>query len=219
MPAHPLADHRCGTRLARGRLSALRARGSAMIELALFMSAAVPLLAGLTSVGVRLGRSIQAIQMTRDVGHMYALGADFTLAGTKAIAQSLAGGFSLADNGSAVLLFSRVTKIQQVDCTAAGLSTCPNLNLPVFTQRVVVGNDDLRTSTYGTPPSAYVGSKGMIAAVDYCKQSTLVANGFETTLSLQPGQASWMVEGYFYMPELHIFSVENQGGIYVRLLF
>jgi hypothetical protein len=190
-----------------------------MIELALYMSVAIPMLCGLTSVGVRLGRSLQAIQVTRDVGHMYALGADFTLAGTQAISQTLAGSFSLAGNGTAVLIFSRVAKIQQVDCTAADLATCPNLNLPVFTQRVVVGNAALRPSTYGTPPGIYIGSKGMILPVDYCKQGALIANGFESTLSLQPGQASWMVEGYFYMPDLNIFSLENQGGVYVRLLF
>ena len=213
MPAHL---HASRTRRCQPRGGV---RGSLMIELALFMSMAVPLLCGLTSVGIRLGRSIVAIQVTRDTGHMYALGADFSLTGTQAIAQTLAGGYSLTANGTAVLIFSRVAKVQQVDCTAAGLSNCPNLNQPVFTQRVVVGNSNLRASNFGTPQSLYVGAKGMIASVDYCKQFTLVANGFESVLSLQSGQASWMVEGYFSMPDLNVFSPENQGGSYVRLLF
>jgi hypothetical protein len=213
LPAHLHADRSQSMRVCHA------VRGSAMIELALYMSFAVPMLCGLTSVGVRLGRSILAIQVTRDTGHMYALGADFTLSGTQAIAQTLAGGFSLTSNGTAVLIFSRVTKVQQVDCTAAGLPNCPNLNQAVFTQQVVVGNSTLRSSNFGTPSSTYVGSKGMITSSNYCKQSSLIANGFEVVLSLQPGQASWMVEGYFIMPELNIFSAPNRGGVYERLLF
>jgi hypothetical protein len=213
LPAHL---HVSRTPLLRARRNV---RGSLMIELALYMSAAIPLLCGLASVGLRLGRSIQAVQVTRDTGHMYALGADLTLPGTQAIAQELAGGFSLTSTGTAVLIFSRVAKVQQVDCTAAGLSTCPNLNLPVFTQQVVVGNSSLRASNFGTPAPSYIGSKGMIASTDYCKQASLVANGFESTLSLQPGQASWMVEGYFAMPDLNVFAAQYQGGAYVRLLF
>ena len=213
MPAHRFANHPRSTPARRP------VRGNAMLELALYMSVGIPMVCGLTSVGIRLGRSIQATQITRDAGHMYALGADFTLAGTQAIIQTVSGGFTLTGSGTAVLIFSRVAKVQQVDCTAAGLSNCPNLNQPVFTQRVVVGNSGLRASTFGTPLSSYVGSKGMIASVDYCKQASLIANGFESVLSLQPGQASWMVEGYFYMPDLNIFTAENQGGVYVRLLF
>ena len=61
----------------------------------MYLSVAGPLLLGLTNVGVRLGRGIQATQVTRDVAHMYALGADFTLSGTQAIARTLASGFDL----------------------------------------------------------------------------------------------------------------------------
>ena len=194
-------------------------RGVAMMELALFVSMAVPLLFGLTAIGVRLGRGIQATQVTRDVGHMYVLGADFTLAGTQAIAQRLAGGFRLAADGTAVLILSRVAKVQQVDCTAAGLPNCPNLGLPVFTQRIAFGNQSLRASNHGTPPANYVGAKGIIPSVDYCRETSLVATNFESLMSLQPGQATWMVEGFFAMPDLNLLSTGYQGGLYVRLFF
>jgi len=194
------------------------AAGSALIEIAMFLSVAGPLLLGLTNIGVRLGRGIQATQVTRDVAHMYALGADFTLSGTQAIARTLASGFDLSSTGKAVLIFSRLTKVSQVDCTAAGLSNCPNLDQPVFTQRIVMGNASLRASSYGTPPAMYVGTQGNIASADYCKQSTLVANGFEGVISLAEDQAAWMVEGYFSMPDLNPLG-GNSGGVYVRLLF
>ena len=93
---------------------------------------------------------------------MYALGADFSLPGTQAIARTLSRDYNLSATGRAVLLFSRIMKVQQIDCDAAGLHTCPNLNLPVFTQRIVMGNPALRTSQFGTPPPAYIGAAGTL---------------------------------------------------------
>jgi hypothetical protein len=189
-----------------------------MIEIAMYLSVAGPLLLQLTNVGVRLGRGIQATQVTRDVAHMYALGADFTLPGTQSIARTLGSGFDLTSTGNSVLIFSRLTKVSQVNCTAAGLSNCPNLTQAVFTQRIVLGNASLRASTYGTPPGIYIGTQGTIASADYCKQSTLVAANFEPVISLQQDQVTWMVEGYFSMPDLNPLG-GNTGGVYVRLLF
>ncbi|MEO8369850.1 MAG: hypothetical protein ABI806_11670 [Candidatus Solibacter sp.] len=200
--------------------SAARARGAVMIELALSMSVTLPLLLGVGAIGVRLGRTLQATQVTRDVAHMYALGADFSLGGSQAIARTLSRDFSLTDTGNAVLLLSRVMKVQQTDCTAAGLGTCPNLNLAVITQRIAIGNTALRTSSFGTPPVAYIGSGGNIAAANYCKQSSLIATGFDAILSLAAGQSSTVVEGYFSMPELNLMAFpEPGGGYYVRFLF
>ncbi|HTP36054.1 MAG TPA: hypothetical protein VMJ75_27955 [Candidatus Acidoferrales bacterium] len=193
-------------------------RGSALIELAMFLSVGVPLLLGLTSVGIRLGRGIQATQVTRDVGHMYALGADFTLSGTQSIARTLATGFDLTATGNSVLTLSRITKVSQTDCTAAGLNNCPNLDQPVFTQRIVIGDANLRAGNYGTPPPQYIGTQGNIAASDYCKQSALIATGFANVITLAEDQVTWLVEGYFSMPDLNPLG-GNNGGVYVRLVF
>lgn len=202
----------------RGRARRRTAGGSALIEIALFLSLALPLLLSLTNVGVRLGRGIEVTQVTRDVGHMYALGADFTLSGTQAIVRTLASGFDLSGTGNGVLILSRITKVSQTDCTAAGLSSCPNLNLPVFTQRIVIGNQGLRYSTYGTPPPQYIGTQGNIASADYCKQSTLVASGFDSVIALAQDQVTWLTEGYFSMPDLNPLGGSTR-GVYVRLVF
>jgi hypothetical protein len=191
-----------------------------MIELALAMSFAIPLLLGVAQVGIRLGRTLQATQLTRDVAHLYALGADFSLAGTQAIARTLSRDYSLSGTGSAVLVFSRVLKIQQTDCNAAAVPTCPNLALPVFTQRVVVGNIALRTSQFGTPPAGYIGNAGNILPADYCRQTSLIAAGFNSVLALAAGQSTTMVEGYFVMPDLNFVNFPGSGGgYYVRFLF
>src|ERR1700686_1149561 len=113
---------------ARQRLSS--ARGSAMIELALILSVSLPMLLGVTGIGIRLGRSLEGLQLTRDVAHMYAMGTDFSLSGTQAIARTLSRDFSLTSTGNGVLILSRVVKVFQADCTAAGLPNCPNLNQP-----------------------------------------------------------------------------------------
>src|ERR1019366_284782 len=161
-----------------------------MIELALSLTVAFPLLLGVGAIGLRLGRTLQATQLTRDVAHMYALGADFSLTGTQAIASTLSRDFNLTGTGRAVLLFSTIFRVQQTDCTAAGLQTCPNLNLPVFTQRIAIGN------------------------------TALAAAGFDSVLLLAAGQSSTLVEGYFDMPDINFLGFPNSGGgYYVRFLF
>jgi hypothetical protein len=191
-----------------------------MVELALGLTVLFPILLGVGAIGVRLGRTLQATQATRDIAHMYALGADFSLPGTQALASTLSRQYNLSSTGKAVLLFSRIMKVQQVDCDAAGLHTCPNLNLPVFMQRIVLGNPALRSSSFGTPPSAYIGASGTISSVNYCQESSLIANGFNSVLSLSPGQSTTMVEGYFSMPDINFLGLpDSGGGYYVRFLF
>ena len=202
------------------RVRAVRRRGVATLELALAASFTIPLLLGVAAIGIRLGRTLQATQLTRDVAHMYALGADFSLPGTQAIASTLSRDFDLSSTGQAVLLFSRLEKVQQTDCTAAGLHTCPNLNLPVFTQRITMGNTALLSSQFGTPPAAYIGGGGNILSLNYCQQTSLIAAGFDSVLTLAAGQTATMVEGYFAMPDINFLGFPNSGGgYYVRFLF
>lgn len=195
-------------------------RGNATIELALILSITVPLLLGIAGVGIRLGRTLDGLQITRDVAHMYALGADFSLSGTQAIARTLSRDFNLSASGNGVLILSRVVKVFQADCNAAGVPSCPNLNQTAFAQRLVIGNSGLRASNFGTPPASYIDTKGNISSASYCKQSTLVASGFDSVLSLAQGQSAYLVEGYFSMPEINLaYFGSAPGGYYVRLVF
>ncbi len=191
-----------------------------MLEMALIVSVSVPLVLGVGGIGVRLGRTLDGLQVTRDVAHLYALGTDFSLPGTQAIARTLSRDFSLTGTGNGVLILSRVIKVFQVDCNAAGVPSCPNGGKTVFTQRIVVGNTGLRTSNFGTPPPGYLDSKGNVSSAVYCSQSTVVANGFDAVLSLSQGQSAYLVEGYFSMPEINLaYFGSPAGGYYVRLVF
>src|SRR4051812_11147568 len=84
-----------------------------MVECALIVPLTVMLLFGVSSIGIRLGRTIQAIQLARDIGHMYALGVDFSKVGNQNIATTLGGGFNLTSTGDTLLILSRVVKVYQ----------------------------------------------------------------------------------------------------------
>lgn len=196
-------------------------RGSTMLELALILSVGLPLLLGVAGVGVQLGATLAGTQLTRDVGHMYALGADFSQPGKVDIAQALSTNFTLTNTGTAVLILSKVVQVYQADCTAASLKTCPNLNEPVFANRIVLGNSSLRSSSYGTPPASYLDSSGNITSSNYMQQSTLIATGFGAVMTLADGQVAYLTEGYFSMPQLDLLDpiTNEKGGYYVRFVF
>lgn len=194
-------------------------RGIAMVEMVLVLAIGIPLLFGIAGVGLQLGRTIEGTQVTRDVAHMYALGADFSLPGAQAIAQALSPGFHLTSTGNAVLILSTIVKVFQLDCNANNLKSCPNLNQTVFAERIVIGNASLSVSAFGTPPANYIDSSGNIHPADYCQQSALIAHGFDAVIALQQGQSARIVEGYFSMPELNMVKTAHGGGYYVRMLF
>jgi hypothetical protein len=196
-------------------------RGSTMIELALILSLGLTLLLGVTGVGVRLGLTLNGTQLTRDVGHMYALGTDFSQAGAASIAQALSTSFSLTSTGTAQLIMSQIVQVYQADCTAASLKTCPNLNQPVFANRIVLGNPNLRASSYGTPPATYIDASGNIKSTDYLQQAQLIATGFGAVMTLADGQVAYLTEGYYSMPQLDLLDpiTNEKGGYYVRFVF
>ena len=108
-----------------------RRKGSSTIEFVLVSSVfLVPLLLGLFSVGFGLIRDMQGVQLTRDVGHMWARGVDFsTQANQDLLATRLAQGLSLVSNsgnvtggttGNGVVILSIFTNI--------GAGTCGGCN-------------------------------------------------------------------------------------------
>ena len=145
------------------------------MEFALVAICAIPLLFGTVAMGVSIGRGVEATQVTRDVGHMYGYGADFTSPAAQQLVTSLAQGFDVSSSGNTVLILSQITTVFQADCTAAGVASCTNLGEPVFKQRVVIGTSSLQSSAFGTPPATYIDSRGNISAANYCSLSSLVA--------------------------------------------
>ena len=65
-------------------------RGSSAIEFAFSSLILLPLLIGGLSVGFNLVRATQVSQFTRDAGHLYAYGVDFTQAAAQQMLVDLA---------------------------------------------------------------------------------------------------------------------------------
>ncbi len=214
-----------------------RLRGSTLLEFAIVIPSLVLLYFGTVGLGIMMGRYIQALQTCRDIAHMYSDGVDFTQTTPQnIIVQQLAAGTGMtATGGNGVVVLSQVQTVYAADCTAAGVSPCTNQGVPVFTQRVVVGNSALRTSNYGTPSAGILNSSGNISPSVYLSNSdpSVRTTGFEAALdtasaaaggsALPPNQAqgdiAYVVEVFFQYPDIGFLGWSTAGGAYTSFIF
>jgi len=196
-----------------------RQGGNELIEFALVATFLLPLLFGTVVIGLNLSRSVQVTQVSRDAGHMYSRGVDFSDAANQRVIERLAQGLNIrVGGGSGVVILSTVTFIGEAQCTAAGLSTvsCTNLNYPVITNRIVIGNASARASAFGTPSSSLIASDGDVA--NYITESSARANGFNAVLALQPGELAYVAEVYVPSSDFGLPGYETT-GVYSRTVF
>jgi Flp pilus assembly protein TadG len=194
-------------------------RGSEVIEFALVVSFLLPFLFGTVVAGLNLGRSVQVTQISRDAGHMYSRGVDFSDTADQNLIYRLAQGLSItASGGAGVVILSTVTHIGQAQCTAASLSAaaCTNLNQDVFTHRVVIGNSAARASNFGTPSSTLIDSTGRVS--NYLTNISARANGFAAVLALQAGEIAYVSEVFVPSSDYGMPGF-NSTGVYSRTIF
>ena len=210
-------------------------RGNAMLELAVVAPFLLLTLFGTLSLGIMLGRSVQVDQVCRDLAHMYVDGVDFTQTTNQNIAVQLAQGTGMtAAGGNGVVIFSRVMTVYQVDCDAAGYTgSCGNLGQCVVTQRVYIGNQSLRASSFATPTSALMDASGNISSSGYLQgtNNSVQTSGFAPLLvaageaNLIPqGNFTWVTEVFYQAPDLAFlgntfFNSSSGGGSYARFIF
>lgn len=189
-----------------------------------------PLFYGTIALGINLGRSLQAIQLSRDVGHMYAQGINFAQSGAQAIAKQLAPEMDFSSSGNAIIILSQVITVYQVDCDAAAMTnSCGNKTNQVFINRLTIGNTGLMSSRYGTPSD--MNSNGDIPAATYLNSSSARVNslfatelnnaGFTNAQSLpqDQGDVKWVVEVWFSTPSISPLNNIGSGGVYARSIF
>ncbi len=205
-------------------------RGQALIEFVLMGAfILVPLVVGLISVGFALNRSLQVAQVTRDVGRMFVRGVDFAeLANQQLITGStsrpnlpaLARGLGMAPatgtatggtTGNGELIFSIYTRMPS-NCG------CANANMIVLTRRIVVGNRNLYTSTYGNPTSTLVNS-ATGAVSNYANEVSARANSLSTIVNLASMEMAYMVESRFIYPDLAMAGILPDPGVFWRVVF
>jgi Flp pilus assembly protein TadG len=196
-----------------------RQRGNELIEFALVATFLLPLLFGTVVIGLNLGRSIQVTPVSRDAGHMYSRGVDFSDAANQRLIERLAQGLNIrVTGGTGVVILSTITFIGEAQCTAAGLSTaaCTNLNWPVITNRIVIGSASARASAFGTPASSLIASDGDVA--NYMTETSARASGFNAVLALQPGEVAYVAEAYVPSSDFGMPGYETT-GVYSRTVF
>ena len=166
-------------------------RGASCIEFAFITMLLVPLFLGTGAAGINLILTLQTIQVARDAGHMYARGLDFSQPGNQTILANVGSTLGLSatsGSGSAVVVLSALTYVDNAACTAAGAvdshgnpSGCTNLTKWVFTQRLEIGNSSVRTSNIGSPltsgPTGVTvnSTTGRISVSDYVTKAGAVA--------------------------------------------
>lgn len=200
-------------------------RGSAILEFAVVSVVIIPLFFGMVSVGINMGTMLQAVQASRDVGHQYANGIDFSQSANQSIAVNLATGTTMTTTGgNGVMILSQLIQVFQADCTAAGLANCPNQGQIVYVNRIKIGNSSLYSSQFSSPPSSIVDSTGNVGASDYLTNSSDVATGFAALLTasgltLTDGTRVYLSEVYFSTPNLSFLGSPGSQGVYARSIF
>ncbi|MCX6623574.1 MAG: hypothetical protein NTY38_21420 [Acidobacteria bacterium] len=203
-----------------------RQRGTWLLEFALCSVFIIPLFLATVGTGLSLSRAIQTTQLCRDAGHMFMDQIDFTNASNQKLIGRLAYGMGMTSDstgtintsGNGVVILSTIMMIGSVECANAGYAntaSCPNFNKLVITDRIVVGNSALRSSTFGTPSSSIITGDGSITMYNYCTNVSAVVTSstYATRLNLQAGQFTYVSEAYFISPELAGFNWTGATGV------
>lgn len=190
-------------------------RGNAILEFGFVVTPLVLLLMGVVVVGLNLGRMVSVSQVARDTASMYVRGVDFSKAGNQDIIVRLAQGLGLTRTGGpGVVMLSKVTWISQEQCEELDTGPC-NGDRHVITQRIVIGNASLRTSSLGTPNPGLLDSLGQVR--DYIQEPSAVANFPFAQLSR--GEFAFVAEAYFSSPNLSLPGFQGGDGVYARAIF
>jgi len=200
-----------------------RERGSTMIEFVWVSSVfLIPLLIGTFTYGFALIRAMQAVQFTRDAGHMYSRGVDFSVqTNQNLLASSLAQGLNFVANagnvtggstGNGVAVFSTMTYL-----TAATCNNCNNAGHVVVMNRIVVGNNTTFTTQYGNPTSSLILANGDVQ--NYTTDPSAQADSFTNLITLTPGEIAYLTESYVTAPDLAVPGVYNGLAIYQNAIF
>jgi hypothetical protein len=202
-------------------------RGNSLIEFGLVAPFWIAVFFGTIAVGVNLTRSIQVVQISRDLGHMYAKGADFSspsitnllTGGGSPPSTSLVQGMDLSSSGNAVIILSQVRHVYSTDsdCTSG---TCANAGSDVFMNRITIGNTSLRSSFLGDPGSSDLDAQGnaknpTTLTTDKTNQNALFAS---TYTKPGGGAVAFVVEIYMSSSEMSFLGYGGSGN-YSRAVF
>jgi hypothetical protein len=196
-------------------------RGSTTIEFCLSALLWMPLLLGTTVFGINLIHAIQLSQLSRDTGHMYAYGIDFTQSQNLPLLQRLSSSLNIQQHGGdGAIVLSKITLVTDSDCAAANMKVCANDGKYVFTSFYVFGNPTYAQTKLGNPGS-YLFNGTAIQESQYLSDPSLVATNFSSLLTFlpnQPGQYAFVSEVSINSQAIAWTDFSNTGS-YARTIF
>ncbi len=188
-----------------------RPKPSATSSLRLYALGAIfllPLSIGVVLVSRNASQSDEAYKISHDLASLYAQGMDFSQTANQNIALSVAEGDGIdIQDGKCVLILSKIRMVHASDCASNGAARCSNQGYAVVTERYVLGNRSLRSSSFGTPAKIDAAS-GKVG--DWMNDLSARAGNFVS--GLKPGEVTYAAECYLTSPD-------SPGGVYSRTMF
>jgi hypothetical protein len=164
----------------------------------------VPLTIGVVLVSNSADQDGRAKQISRDLVSMYAQGLDLSQIENRNLAMRVAQGLGL-DGSRGVVILTKIRVVGRQDCDAG--RKCANDGHAVVTQRYVLGNAALRSSSFGTPTQLDPATGD---TRDWANDVS--ARVDELDEKLLPGESTFAAECY-------LTSSENRPGVYSRVMF
>jgi len=190
-------------------------KGAQVLEFALVTLVIIPFMLGVVVIGLNLGRSVQVAQIGRDAGSMFVRGVDFSQSGNQDILVRLSQGLGMTRaGGNGVVILSKVTYIPATACT--GINPC-NRDQYVVTERIVVGNSALRSSSFGPVGNVSLDSYGNVS--NYMTDANAIATGFSSIMTLNANEFAYISETYFPSPQFDLPGYQTGTGVYTRAIF
>ena len=181
--------------------------GTSMRHYALGAILLVPLSIGVLLVTSSASQNDNAYQISHDVASMYAQGLNFSQRANQNIALSVADGKGIdVRGGKGVLILSKIRVVHPSDCPSP-TGKCGNKGYAVLTERYVLGNPALRSSSFGTP-AAVDQTSGEVR--NWANDPSARASDFPP--NLKPGEVTYAAECYLTSPE-------SGSGVYSRTMF
>ncbi len=178
--------------------------GSTLIEFVLAGSFVfVPILLGLSTVGMSLLMSSRVAALNRNATHMFATGMDFSQAASVNLLLKTAGTLNIAAAGG-----NGVVILSEIQGTGNGTAVC--------VRRVVIGNAGLRSSSYVNPKTSLLDAGGNVTNL---KDASANATSFNSMLTLASGQTAYLGETYFSTAQFDWTGVLKGTGIYQKVVF